>query len=221
LNSAATLFCLDVWAPLSKKQIDDATMVKVARRASVAIALFSFMVAPLLQFAPEGLWQIIRIFTGFYNIPVIAIVIIGLFTRRVPSLGPKVVVAFHIIAYGLFQFVLDDLVSIHFLHLYAILFFIEIGIMLLIGQLAPRQESWTYHRRELVDLTPWRFAVPCAATLISSIIALYLLFSPVGLVGGLSDAWYIYMGAILVVNVIVWLGYLRRPVYPDSVTDAA
>jgi len=58
--------------------VEDKQLVKVAKRASVVIALFSFVVAPMLQFAPEGLWQIIRIFTGFYNIPVIAIVIVGL-----------------------------------------------------------------------------------------------------------------------------------------------
>ena len=72
-------------------------ILKVAKTASVVIALFSFIVAPLLQFAPDGLWQIIRIFTGFYNIPVIAIVIVGLFSTRVPALGPKIVIGFHLI----------------------------------------------------------------------------------------------------------------------------
>lgn len=217
LNSAATLFCLDVWAPLSKKTIDDATMIKVARRASVVIALFSFLVAPLLQFAPEGLWQIIRIFTGFYNIPVIAIVLIGLFTRRVPALGPKVVVVFHIVSYGLFQFVLDEAVNIHFLHLYAILFAIEIGIMLAIGWYAPRLESWTFHKQELVDLTPWRLAIPCAISLLSSIVSLYLLFSPIGLVNGISGTFAPLMGLILAINVAVWFWFLARKPVAEAV----
>ena len=65
INSAATLFCLDIYAPLRGGTLSDSEMVTVAKRASVCIALFSFIVAPLLQYAPEGLWQIIRIFTGF------------------------------------------------------------------------------------------------------------------------------------------------------------
>ncbi|MDA9784141.1 solute:sodium symporter family transporter, partial [Gammaproteobacteria bacterium] len=138
LNSAATLFCLDVYVPFKERlnsgeRVGDAQVVRVAKWASVAIALFSFVVAPLLQFAPDGLWQIIRIFTGFYNIPIIAIVIVGLFTRHVPALGPKLVIGFHLVAYGLLQFVFKEQVAIHFLHLYAILFFIEIGIMLAVG----------------------------------------------------------------------------------------
>jgi len=204
LNSAATLFCLDVYAPLVKREVSDREIVKVAKLASVAIAAFSFIVAPLLQFAPEGLWQIVRIFTGFYNIPVIAIVIIGLFTRRVPALGPKIVIVFHIIAYGLFQFILADYIDLHFLHLYAILFFIEIGIMLTLGKLYPREQEWTFHKQDLIDLTPWRFAIPCATTLMSCVVGLYLLFSPIGLVDGLSTAFWPLALGLIILNIVVW-----------------
>ncbi len=205
LNSAATLFCLDVWGPLQKREPGDEEMLRIARRAGVGIALISFAIAPMLQFAPEGLWQIIRIFTGFYNIPVIAIVMVGLFTRRTPALGPKIVIAFHIIAYGLFQFVLAGRTGIHFLHLYAILFVLEVLIMLAAGALWPRRRAWSFRRRERVDLTPWRFAIPCAVSLLSCVAALYLLFSPVGLVNGLSDAFWPLLGLLALGNLAAWL----------------
>jgi SSS family solute:Na+ symporter len=193
-----------VYAPLKKQPVDDKTMLRVAKIASVGIALFSFAVAPLLQYAPEGLWQLIRMFTGFYNIPVIAVVIVGLFTTRVPALGAKVAIIFHVIAYGLLRFVFDEDVTIHFLHVYAILFAIEVAIMLVIGSLRPRSEDWSYQPRRLLDLTPWRFAIPCAATLMSCVVALYLLFSPIGLVGGLSAAFWPLMGLLLLINILVW-----------------
>ncbi len=204
LNSAATLFCLDVYAPLKKQPVDDKTMLRVAKIASVCIALFSFAVAPLLQYAPEGLWQLIRMFTGFYNIPVIAVVMVGLFTTRVPALGAKVAIIFHVIAYGLLRFVFDEDVTIHFLHVYAILFVIEVAIMLIIGSLRPRSEDWFYQPRRLLDLTPWRFARPCAVSLMSCVVALYLLFSPVGLVGGLSAAFWPLIALLLLINILVW-----------------
>ena len=34
----------------------------------------------------------------------------------------KVVIGFHVIAYGILKFVLDDVVTVHFIHLYGILF---------------------------------------------------------------------------------------------------
>jgi SSS family solute:Na+ symporter len=207
LNSAATLFCLDVYTPYKQRlgqQVSDTQVVSVAKRASIIIALFSFVVAPLLQYAPEGLWQIIRVFTGFYNIPVIAIVMVGLFTKQVPALGPKLVIGFHVTAYGLLKFIFDDVVTIHFLHLYAILFVIEVAIMLFVGMRYPRGENWTYSSNHKVDMQSWVFAVPCAVSLLSSVIALYLLFSPVGLVGGIGTIFWAAIGALIVLNIVAW-----------------
>ncbi|MBT6039354.1 MAG: solute:sodium symporter family transporter [Halieaceae bacterium] len=204
LNSAATLFCLDVWEPLQGKVLTDAQRIQVAKRASIAIALFSFVVAPMLQFATEGLWQIIRIFTGFYNIPVIAIVVVGLFTRKVPAVAPKVVIVFHVITYGCLQFLFKEQIPLHFLHLYAILFIIEVAIMLVFGLWRPRTEAWIFHQQQALDLNPWGYGIPCAVTLLSCVLALYLLFSPVGLVGGLSHYFVPCLTIIALVNIGVW-----------------
>ncbi|MBL6815021.1 MAG: solute:sodium symporter family transporter [Pseudomonadales bacterium] len=211
LNSAATLFCLDVYLPYRQRKgkavLNDSALLRVARRVSVVIALFSFVVAPLLQFAPDGLWQVIRVFTGFYNIPIIAIVIVGLFSLRVPALGPKLVIGFHLLAYGLLQFVFKDAVDVHFLHLYAILFVIEVGILLATGYFVPRSEVWRYSTTHLVPMEPWRFRIPCAATLLSCVVALYLLFSPIGLVGGLSNSFWPLIVLLTVGNAALWAWY--------------
>lgn len=184
LNSAATMFTLDIYGPLKNETLSDRAAVRIAMVASVVIAVFSFVVAPLLWFAPEGLWQIIRIFTGFYNIPIIAIVLVGLFTKNVPALGAKIVIVFHVLAYGALKFLFDDVVTLHFLHLYAILFGIEVGIMLLCGRIAPRSIPWTFTPNQKVDLTPWRFTTPVCITLLLMVVAVYLLFSPIGLANG-------------------------------------
>ena len=210
INSAATLFCLDIYSPWKNGSVDEAEMVKVAKVASVLIAIFSFIVAPLLQYAPEGLWQVMRIFTGFYNIPVIAIVVVGLFTRHVPALGPKIVILFHIVAYSLLQFIFSDYVNIHFIHLYAILFFLEVGIMLLIGYLLPRETMWTFRKKELVDLTPWKYAPPCAVSLLSCVVGVYLLFSPIGLVDGMSAYFAPLVALLIVLNSITWYRYATK-----------
>ena len=204
INSAATLFCLDIYSPWKNGSVNEVEMIRVAKIASVLIAIFSFIVAPLLQYAPEGLWQVMRIFTGFYNIPVIAIVVVGLFTRHVPALGPKIVIFFHIIAYSLLQFIFSDYVNIHFIHLYAILFFSEVGIMLLVGYLFPRKTMWTFRRKELVDLTPWKYALPCAISLLSCVVGVYLLFSPIGLVDGIGPYFAPLVALLIVLNSVTW-----------------
>jgi len=64
---------------------------------------------------------------------------VGLFTTHVPAIGAKVAVIFHVIAYGLVKFLLD--IDIHFIHLYAVLFFIEVSIMLFFGAIQPKQSG--------------------------------------------------------------------------------
>jgi len=204
LNSAATLFVLDIYQPYKKTTMSDQQLIKVAKIASVVIALFSFVVSPLLQYAPEGLFQVIRVFTGFYNIPVITVVLVGLFTKRVPGVAAKVAITFHVIAYAILKFVID--VDINFIHIYAILFFIELGIMLGIGYLMPMDKPWKFVNQSKVDMTPWRYGFPVAITMVSCTVIIYLLFSPIGLVNGLSSVFWPAIAAVLVVNALLcWL----------------
>ncbi|WP_298336491.1 solute:sodium symporter family transporter [uncultured Erythrobacter sp.] len=206
LNSAATLFALDVYAPAKGGEVSDAQLVRVAKIASVVIALFSFAVAPYLSQAPEGLFQLIRKFTGFYNIPTIVIVMVGLFTTRVPALGAKIVIIFHITVYALLTFVLNEQVTLHFIHQYAVLFVIEVGIMLACGVLAPSKEAWAFTRNEKVDMTPWVYARPLAVTLFSCVVATYLLFSPVGVANasGPGALFGTLIAALVIGNAAYW-----------------
>lgn len=212
LNSAATLFCLDVYKPLKNDKVSDRKLIQVAKITSLVIAILSFITAPMLMLAPEGLWQIIRIFTGFYNIPVITIVLVGLFTRRVPASAAKIAMIFHVIAYGLLQFVWDT--GINFIHIYAILFIVELAIMLLYGRFAPLASPWTFTPKAAVDMTPWRFAIPSAIVLVGLIVSLYLMFSPVGFVGGLSSLFWpcmvVVWGTCLVAICISQYGWRKR-----------
>lgn len=204
LNSAATLFVLDIYQPYKKTTMSDQQLIKIAKIASVVIALFSFIVSPLLQYAPEGLFQVIRIFTGFYNIPVITVVLVGLFTKRVPGFAAKVAIIFHVIAYGTLKFVID--VDINFIHIYAILFFIELGIMLGIGYLMPMEKPWKFVNQSEVDMTPWRYGLPVAITMVSCVVIIYLLFSPIGLVNGLSSVFWPAIAAVMAANALLcWL----------------
>ena len=212
LNSAATLFALDVYAPSVNRKVSDEELVRIAKYAGVVIAVASFAIAPMLREAPEGLFQVIRRFTGFYNKPTIVIVMVGLFTARVPALGAKIVIGFHVLAYGLLTFVLDNWVTLHFIHQYAVLFVIEVGIMLACGAIAPRKEAWRFTPNAKVDMTEWRFAKPTATTLLGLVIATYLLFSPIGVAGdpGVSTRFVPLLGVLVLANAAVWAVALRR-----------
>ena len=221
INSAATMLTLDVIQPLRKYEMSDKALVSTAKIASIFIAVTSLAIAPLLQYAPEGLWQIIRIFTGFYNIPIIAVVLVGMLTSHVPALGVKLAIGFHLVAYALMQFVFKTAVDIHFLHLYAILFFCEVAIMLTVGYFRPQAQKATGTFAEgqsnAVDMTPWHYAKTCAISLFSCVVFLYLLFSPVGIAGN-SATLFISLSCLLVtLNVAAWYKAFKRDSSPRMV----
>lgn len=185
LNSAATLVCLDVVGPCLKGEMSDARMIRMARTASVAIALMSFAIAPLLQFAPEGLWQIVRKFTGFYNVPIVAVVFAAFCMPRATPAAVIAAVLFHLPVYAAVTFVWDT--GLHFVHLYAALFLVELGIMWGVSRVLPPASALTpqppAQAPAPVDMTPWRWTRLTCVLLMLAAVAVYWLFSPLGLAG--------------------------------------
>ena len=140
------------------------------------MSITGLIVAPSLQLAPEGLWQLIRKFSGFYNIPLIAIVLAALFLPRANSRTAFGVVLFHIPVYTVITFFWDT--GIHFIHWYGILFVLEFGALALFASANPRV---TPQLESPVDLTPWRHRWWVVGFLALCIVALYLLLSPIGM----------------------------------------
>ena len=181
LNSAATLVCVDLVGPLLKTPLDDQRMIRLARTASIVIAVISFAIAPLLQFAPEGLWQVVRKFTGFYNIPIITTIVAAF---CLPRVGPRGVIAamlLHLPVYAAVTFVWDT--GLHFVHIYAILFVAELAIMWGVSLVQPTEHPTASPPRPPapVDMTPWRWTTPVCVLLMLAVAGVYWLFSPWGL----------------------------------------
>ncbi|MFW5889328.1 MAG: solute:sodium symporter family transporter [Bacillota bacterium] len=185
LNSAATMFVLDIYKPHFNPDADDAKQIKVSKIFGIIVALISFIVSPMLMHAPDGVWDLIRSFTGFFNIPIIVLVMVGVLTRKVPAKAAKVVVYFHVVTYYMLVWGLESLfgwtVPIHFVHVYFILFWIEVTMMLVIGKISPKKEAWSYQSEAKVDMKPWKYSLLTSVILGSSIIFTYLLFSKIGL----------------------------------------
>ena len=100
----------------------------------------------------------------------------------------------------------------HFIRQYAILFVIEVAIMLAVGYWQPRETPYQPVNRHEVDMTPWRFARPTAFTLLSGVVTLYLVFSPIGLAStaGLSALFALLMGLLVAANLAAWVMAVRK-----------
>lgn len=98
LNSSMTLFSLDVLPAISKKQRSDEQLIKIAKRFGIVLCLASIAIAPFLMYLPAGISTFLNEMWGYYGVPVLAIAVMGMLNRRIPSFAPKMVIVVHMCA---------------------------------------------------------------------------------------------------------------------------
>jgi len=181
LNSASTMFCLNIYKPIINPDIDDKKLVSAGKIFGTVLVVFSIIVAPNIAKAPDGLYSFMKSVMGYFNIPTLVVVLMGFATKKVPAIGAKISIIFFIVSYALYNFVFD--IKLHYLHVYGILFLCCIVIMLVSGIIAPREVPYKQKDVGAVNLKSWAYAKPISAIITTTLIYVYVLFSPIGIVG--------------------------------------
>ena len=184
INSAATLFCYDIYRPMFKKDISDEDLIKVAKIAGTIIAIVSMIIAPLLQYGTGGLFLLLKRFAGFFNIPIVALVAVGFLNKTVSGKAARIVVLLHVILY--YSLVWIFKVQINFTHVMGGLFVFDIVAMFILGSIFKRETPYVPSTRNKsnVDLSDWKYVREFSALLIIGLAYLYAVLSPIGLAGG-------------------------------------
>lgn len=209
LNSASTLFAMNVYKPRWGKGKSDAQLVKVGRIFGTIIAVISMFCAPFIMNAPSGLFDYLQKVNGFFNVPIFTIIFMGYLTKRVPPIAAKIVLPFFVIVYGLTQTVWHT--GLHYLHVSAILFVISCLIMYIIGKIHPMDHDFVLQTHELVDVHPWKYRFRMAGVVIWLMINMYIIFSKLGLAkAGGADAGTVLAIVINTVACIILSGICEK-----------
>ena len=183
LNSTVTLFGLDIYKQYINRSATQAQVVRAGKSFGIGLAVLSMVIAPSIANAPEGLFGYLQEINGCYSIPILTIILIGYLTKHVPAIAAKVAIGVGVIMYSLSQFFLKGYVEAnggeypHYLHVMAILFLFNIGLMLLIGKLKPRNEAYKQKYTEQVDITPWKPVKILGVILTVIVISTYFVFT--------------------------------------------
>lgn len=193
LNSASTLFALNIYKPLYGKNQSDATLVKKGKIFGTIIALISMFGAPFIMNAPKGLFDYLQTINGFFNVPIFTIIFMGYFAKKVPAIAAKVAITFFVITYGITQLFWNT--GLHFLHISAILFVISCIIMLIIGKIIPNKKEFIIDENKSIVVVPWEYRFRMSAFVIFVMTAIYILFSPLGLANpsGINSLFFIIL----------------------------
>lgn len=179
LNSTATLFSLSVYQQMIRPSATDAEVVRSGRWAGWIVAIASMTMAPMLA-GQESIFAYLQDMNGLYFIPIFAVVLVGLLTRRVPAVAANVALVTGVVVLVLGYFV-DPFAAmastINRFHFLGIVFAGLVGLMLVIGRMRPRATPWVQAETRSVDMTPWRLAGPAAAGIVVLVFVIYALFA--------------------------------------------
>ena len=203
LNSSATLFGFDLFKFFFKPEASEMETVKAGKRFGLGLGIISMTIAPFIANAPDGLFSYIQQSLGSLSVPILAVVMTGILTKKVPALGAKVVMIGGVILYLISLLFLEphfresaiamaqsqgitDAAQLsiikaeaypHYLHVMGILFVFNILVMLFFGKIKPKTEVVEEESTDVIDITPWKYAFGIGAFISILVISTYFIFS--------------------------------------------
>ena len=161
-------------------------------------------IAPFIANAPGGLFDYIQQALGSLSVPILAVVLVGIISKRVPAIGAKTVLIGGVLMYLISLLVLgpnsidsamaeaasngitdaNELAIIkakaypHFLHIMGILFVVNMVIMALFRYFKPLKQEDIYIPKvtEAIDTTPWKYTKPIGIIIVLLVLSTYLIF---------------------------------------------
>ncbi|GAB5474955.1 MAG: solute:sodium symporter family transporter [Maribacter sp.] len=202
LNSSVTLFGIDIYKQHINQGASEKTVVKYGKIFGICLALAAMFIAPMIANA-GSLFNYLQEINGIYSIPILTIIVVGYLTKRVPAIAAKIGILSGSILYIISQFILKpDLVNTaleeakasgitdeaalrlveadaypHFLHVNLILFLLNVGIMLIIGKLYPRETAYEQEYTKQVSIEPYKYVKQVGIAISVIVIGIYIYFA--------------------------------------------
>ena len=188
LNSSATLFSEDFYHAIINKNASGRQIVLSGRICSIVLALSAMVMAPLLDTSGSLYIYLQKINATFFG-PMLAVLLLGFFTKRVSAFAAKIGLVAGPILFYLLVSVFDDTVQcllkrtfglsheVHFLHFLAFVFVLTALLMLVISKFKPAQKTYVQEYTHDVDITPWKHVKLTALAISLAAVLFYVLMA--------------------------------------------
>ncbi len=175
LNSSVTLFGLDFYKEYINKSASEMHVVRAGKIFGIVLALFSMGIAPLLYGVEGGIFTYLQQLNGTHSVPILAIVIVGIFSKRVSGKAANIAILFSVVTYLITLYVIKP--DLSFLHLMGILFVLTILIMFIVSKFYPRETDFKQEYTGQVDIANWKYLKPVGYSVVAMVIGLYIYLS--------------------------------------------
>lgn len=187
LNSASTIFTIDVYRAWWNRTASQRKLIIVGRVMTIVFVVIGCAVAPRLAHSRfRGVFSYIQEFQGFISPGILAAFAFGFIFKRAPSAAGVAALVLNPIIYGLllvfcgnipyFQKAGLTIVQIAFLNRMAITFALIVAVMAFITVRRPLAEPRKMPVRQDFDMRPAPLVAILGAAVIAGVIAIYVIF---------------------------------------------
>lgn len=173
LNSAATVFSLDIYQQYFSPDATEKKLVRIGKIVSATLAVFAIGIAPFVANAREGLYQLLQQLNGIFFVPMASVIIAGLFIPKISAQGAKAGLLFGLLFYIILNLIVQ--VEMHFVHLWGIEFLLNILVMWLVSKQYPVKDRFTIQDVGAVEMEPWRYTKVMSIGLVVVTVLIYVL----------------------------------------------
>jgi SSS family solute:Na+ symporter len=174
LNSASTIFTMDLFKRHWKKDASQKALIWTGRTTTAIFVLIGCFIAPYLgdeRF--KGIFTYIQEFQGYISPGILAVFVFGMVAKRAPAIAGVTGLILTVPIYGFLHWQFGE---IAFLNRMAITFVIILIVMGIITKLKPLAEPKVMPVREEFDMRPAPSVVWLGVIVIAITIALYIKF---------------------------------------------
>lgn len=185
LNSASTIFTMDIYKRMLSKDVTQKQIITIGRVSTFVFLIIGCLIAPILANpALKGIFTYLQEFQGFISPGILAAFAFGLIFKRAPKSAGVSALVLNPIIYGLLLIFCGSLpvfesvqiIEIAFLNRMAITFIIIVIVMGIITWVRPLEEPVTMPERKEFDMKSTSTVKWLAITVVVIVIALYIIF---------------------------------------------
>ncbi|MEN8154249.1 MAG: solute:sodium symporter family transporter [Acidobacteriota bacterium] len=174
LNSASTIFTMDLYKRHFRPDTPPEKLVKVGRFMTAVFVLTACIIAPFLGHPKfGGIFKYIQMFQGFISPGIVTVFLFGLIVKKAPPLAAVTAMLGNVIMYGMLLWLFPD---IAFLNHMAITFIALVIIMAVITIIKPLPEPVKMPVNKEIDVTPSFQSKVAGIVIIVITIILYIIF---------------------------------------------
>ncbi len=173
LNSATTIFTMDIYKPYLAKDSSPKQLVKVGRIVTIILVLIGCLWSPIVSKFEGGLYFFLQVYWGFVIPGVVAVFFFGFIWKKVPAIAAIWGMLLNIPIYGLCLLLMPD---VSYMHHMEITFTIIALFIVVMTKINPLEKPFELPVRNEIKVKMNNTIKVWSALLIIVTISLYIIF---------------------------------------------